>query len=67
MLFNTWVFVGFLAIVLVVYWALQTPRLQNPFLLIASLYFYGYGGWRFLSMILLCSLTAYVAGLVTAN
>jgi D-alanyl-lipoteichoic acid acyltransferase DltB (MBOAT superfamily) len=64
MLFNTWVFAAFFVIVFVVYWLLGTPRRQNPFLLVVSLYFYGYGGVRFLGLILLCSLTAYVAGVV---
>ena len=62
MLFNTWVFGGFLILVLSIYWLLRTPNFQNPFLLIASLFFYGFGGVKFLALILLCSFSAYVAG-----
>lgn len=64
MLFNTWAFAAFFLIVVAVYWALQTPRFQNPFLLAASLFFYGFGGIRFVGLILLCSATAYIAGLL---
>ena len=51
MLFNSLVFLGFIAIVLLVY-----PRLrlkgQNIFLLIASYVFYGYWDWRFTFLLL---------------
>ena len=64
MLFNTWPFAAFFLVVFTTYWALRTPRLQNPFLLAASLFFYGFGGVRFVSLILLCAAPAYIAGLV---
>ena len=66
MLFNSFVFIAFLTAVLAVYWLLREPKFQNPFLLIASLYFYGYGGAVFLLLILLCAGTAYSAGLIIA-
>ncbi len=67
MLFNSFVFLGFLAAVLTIYWVLREPRYQNPFLLVASLFFYGYGGPRFVLLLLLCAATAYVVGLVIAS
>jgi D-alanyl-lipoteichoic acid acyltransferase DltB (MBOAT superfamily) len=65
-LFNSFIFLGFLAVVLTVYWLLRLPKYQNPFLLVASLFFYGYGGPRFVLLLLLCAGTAYVVGLVIA-
>ena len=53
----------FIVVVLACYWALRTPRLQNCFLLGASLFFYGFGGPRFLLLILLCAATAYASAL----
>lgn len=67
MLFNSFAFAVFLAVVLAVYRLLRTPRLQNPFLLAASLFFYGFGGPWFVLLILLCALTAYTAGIMVEN
>lgn len=67
MLFNSFVFLGFLAVVLTVYWLLREPRYQNIFLLAVSLYFYGYGGPIFVLLLLLCAVTAYVVGVVIAD
>ncbi len=64
MLFNSFIFVGFLAVVLAGYWALRTPRYQNPFLLVASLFFYGFGGPWFLVLIVYCAAVAYAVGLL---
>lgn len=64
MLFNSFTFAVFIVFVLVGYWALRTERLQNPFLLAASLYFYGFGGPKFLILISVCTVTAYMAGRV---
>ena len=64
MLFNSFVFVAFLAVVLLVYWTLPHRRPQNVFLLAASLFFYGFGGWQFIGLILTCALAAYLAGLM---
>lgn len=63
MLFNTWLFAGFFAAVFIIYWLLRTSRAQNIFLLVASLFFYGVGGVKFVGLILLCSTTAYIGGL----
>ena len=64
MLFNSFAFAIFLFVVLAFYWTLRTPERQNPFLLIASLFFYGVGGPWFVLLILLCASSAYVAGVL---
>lgn len=50
MLFNSWTFWLFFAIVLPVYWRLP-HRAQNLFLVVASYVFYGWWDWRFLLLI----------------
>ncbi|MEZ5354635.1 MAG: MBOAT family O-acyltransferase [Bryobacteraceae bacterium] len=50
MLFNSWEFWAFFAVVLPIYWLLPF-RWQNGFLLVASYYFYGCWDWRFLPLI----------------
>ncbi|NOT07119.1 MAG: MBOAT family protein [Gemmatimonadales bacterium] len=52
MLFDTPVYILFLALVVPVYWWLKTRRRQNPFLLAVSYLFYGWWDWRFLGLIL---------------
>jgi alginate O-acetyltransferase complex protein AlgI len=52
MLFNSWTFGVFLAIVLPVYYFLGWRR-QNLFLLAASYIFYGWWDWRFLILLML--------------
>lgn len=47
MLFNSFEFLLFLPIVLIVYYALSHPR-QNAFLVLASCFFYASWDWRFL-------------------
>ena len=63
MLFNSIEFAIFLPIVFIIYWSLsKNVKAQNIFLLAASYFFYGWWDWRYLSLILLCSVTNYVAG-----
>ena len=63
MLFNSLVFALFLPMVLGVYWALRgSRRWQNGWLLAASYLFYGWWDWRFLGLIVGCSLVNFVAG-----
>ncbi len=62
MLFNSWVFFGFLAVVLAGYYALRARRWQNMFLLLASYAFYAAWDWRFLSLIWLSTLVDYTVG-----
>ena len=51
MLFNSVPFAIFLPAVLAIYWLLRTPRRQNSFLVVASLFFYGW--WNPIYLILL--------------
>ncbi len=62
MVFNSIDFLFFFAIVYSVYWILS-HRIQNLFLLAASLFFYGFWDWRFLSLLLLSSIVDYFAGI----
>ncbi|GHV67196.1 O-acyltransferase [Bacteroidia bacterium] len=39
-------------------------KAQNVFLLVASYFFYGWWDWRYLSLVLLCSITNYAAGVL---
>ncbi|MDR0799276.1 MAG: hypothetical protein LBN18_05925 [Dysgonamonadaceae bacterium] len=65
MLFNSIDFAVFMPIVFCIYWALsKNVKIQNLFLLAASYFFYAWWDWRFLSLILICSLTNYGAGLL---
>lgn len=62
MLFNSWVFAGFMAIVLPLYFLLPF-RLQNILLLAASYVFYGAWDWRFLLLLILSTILDYSLGL----
>jgi D-alanyl-lipoteichoic acid acyltransferase DltB (MBOAT superfamily) len=61
MLFNSYEFWVFLAVVLLLYRALP-HRGQNRMLLVASYVFYGAWDWRFLSLILTSTVVSYVSG-----
>jgi alginate O-acetyltransferase complex protein AlgI len=62
MLFNSYTFWIFFAVVVLLYRRLP-HRAQNRFLLLASYVFYGYWDWRFLSLILLSTLVDYFVAL----
>ena len=62
MLFNSFDYLLFAVVVLVVYWVLPR-RSQNAALLGASLFFYGVVDPRLLGLILLCAATGYGCGL----
>ena len=66
MLFNTWQFWGFLAVVLPLYWALPF-RWQNRMLIVASYFFYGCWNWRFLPLIAGSTLMDYWLGVWVAS
>lgn len=51
MLFDSPVYLAFLATVAIIYWKIN-PRGQNSLLLIASYLFYGWWDWRFLGLIM---------------
>jgi len=61
MLFNSLVFLVFLAVVLLAYPRLGHRR-QNWFLLVASYVFYGYWDWRFLTLLAISTLTDFAVG-----
>lgn len=62
MLFNSYIFWIFFAIVIVLYRQLKHKH-QNILLLIASYTFYGYWDWRFLSLILISTVVDYFVSL----
>ena len=65
MLFNSIEFGIFLPFIFLLYWVLRkNVNTQNLFLLVASYFFYAWWDWRFLSLIVLCSTTNYVAGIL---
>lgn len=66
MLFNSWTFWAFFAIVLPVYWLLSHRR-QNAFLIAASYLFYGWWDWRFLILIAFSTLMDYGLGTAVAS
>ncbi len=66
MLFNSFVFVCFLSIVLPVYYILAT-RWQNRFLFVASYVFYGWWDWRFLLLLAFSTVLDFTLGILIEN
>lgn len=74
MLFNSFIFLGFLPIVFGLYWLILYPRsrseriphgrlwLQNLCVVVASYVFYGWWDWRFLLLMTFTSLWAFFSG-----
>jgi D-alanyl-lipoteichoic acid acyltransferase DltB (MBOAT superfamily) len=62
-LFNSVPFAIFFPAVLALYWLLRTPRRQNALLVVASLFFYGWWDWRFVSLLLLSVVVDYFCAL----
>lgn len=69
MLFNSVQFALFLPLVLLIYWSVCARRLKrrNAFILVASYLFYGLWDWRFLSLIIISSLSDYSIALWLAK
>lgn len=65
MLFNSFEFALFLAIVFLLYWFVfnKTIRIQNIFLLIVGYVFYGWWDWRFLFLIAFSTLFDFFIGI----
>ena len=61
MLFNSFIFLFFLVIVVPVYYAIPN-KYKNFFLLLCSYFFYAYWDWRFLSLILISTGVDYIVG-----
>lgn len=59
MLFNSFIFWVFFAVVIAIYWRLK-HRGQNILLLVASYTFYGYWDWRFLSLIAFSTIVDFI-------
>lgn len=62
MLFNSFIFWIFFAVVIVIYWRLP-HILQNRLLLVASYIFYGYWDYRFLSLIFASTVVDYLVAI----
>ncbi len=62
MLFNSFIFLLFLAVVLPSYYLLKTRKSRNILLLVASYVFYGYWDWRFCSLLLISSVIDFLVG-----
>ncbi|TBN06531.1 MBOAT family protein [Hyunsoonleella flava] len=63
MLFNSFEFVVFFVIVFSLYYkSYNNLKFQNTLLLISSYVFYGWWDWRFLSLILISSVSDYIIG-----
>lgn len=61
MIFNSFVFWGFFAIVLALYWRLPW-RGQNYLLLVAGYVFYGFWDWRYLGLLAFSTIVDYYVG-----
>lgn len=67
MIFNSFQYILFFILVIVVYWSLRRTRWQNAVLLGASYVFYGSWDWRFLSLILISTAIDYTVGLYLSS
>jgi alginate O-acetyltransferase complex protein AlgI len=61
MIFNSFIFWGFFAIVLALYWRLP-HRGQNYLLLLAGYIFYGFWDWRYLGLLAFSTIVDYYVG-----
>ncbi|MES9851634.1 MAG: MBOAT family O-acyltransferase [Candidatus Thiodiazotropha sp. L084R] len=66
MLFNSYIFWAFFAVVISLYFRLP-HKYQNRMLLVASYIFYGYWDYRFLSLIFISTVVDYFVALKVAN
>lgn len=63
MLFHTYIFFAFFALVFAMYWGLGNRwRVQNVLLLVASYVFYGWWDWRFLGLLAASSTVDFLMG-----
>jgi len=65
MFFTSIEFAFFLPVVFIIYWFAtgKNYKVQNVVILLASYYFYGSWGWKFLALLVFISLTDYVLGI----
>lgn len=62
MLFNSFIFLFFLGMVLPFYYVLQSKQSRNSLLLLASYLFYGYWDWRFCGLLCLSTVIDFFIG-----
>ncbi len=67
MIFTEFRFLGFFLVVFAVHWALRSHFWRKAWLLLASYVFYAAWDWRFLGLILISTLVAYLTGLALAD
>lgn len=68
MLFPTPIFIFIFAPISIVgYWLIRNAWLRRLWLTIASYIFYGYWDWSFTSLMLICSIVNYIAGLMISR
>jgi len=67
LIFTQAVFFAFFALTFGVHWALRGERARKLWLLAASYVFYGYWDYRFVGLIVLCTLFDYSVGLLLAR
>ena len=66
MLFTSYAFIGFVVLLVALYYILP-KKAKWPLLLLGSYVFYYFAGWKFLFYILAVTLITYVAGLLISN
>ena len=62
MLFNSFIFLFFLAVIIPFHYLLKSRKSRNILLLLASYVFYGYWDWRFCSLLLISSVVDFLVG-----
>ena len=67
MLFHTWIFVAFFAVVYPVYLAVKGTRLREPWLLLASCVFYACWNPQYLALVIYATLVDYVLVMLMAR
>lgn len=61
--FNSWPYLAFLLAIVGTHYSVRSITIRNGLLLVASYAFYAFWDWRFLSLILISTLTDYLCGL----
>jgi alginate O-acetyltransferase complex protein AlgI len=67
MLFHTWIFVAFFAVVYPVYLAVKGTRFREPWLLLASCVFYAWWNPQYLTLVVYATLVDYVLVMLMAR
>jgi D-alanyl-lipoteichoic acid acyltransferase DltB (MBOAT superfamily) len=62
MLFNSFIFIFFLSVLLPSHYLLRSRKSRNILLLLASYFFYGYWDWRFCSLLVISSVVDFLVG-----